>query len=66
MAGHRSDMMKLLKKAESKGCSVERLKNGHWMITTPSGVKIPAPFSPRSPGRHRDVIRDLRKAGVPL
>lgn len=66
MAGHRADMMKLVKKARSKGCDVERSGNGHWRITTPSGVTVYASFSPTSPGAYRDTIRDLRKAGVSL
>lgn len=65
-SGHRSDMMKLVKKAQSKGCTIERTGGKHWRITTPSGVKILASFSPRTPGAYRDTIRDLRKAGVDL
>lgn len=66
MSGHRSDMMKLIKKAKSQGCSVERSGNGHWRITTPKGGIVMASFSPRTPGAYRDTIRDLRKAGVQL
>ena len=66
MAGHRSDMMKLVKRAKSKGCTVERTGSGHWRITTPEGVKILASFSPSTPGAYRDTIRDLRRAGVSL
>ena len=66
MAGHRSDMMKLIKKAKSKGCAVERSGSGHWRITTPDGTTIYASFSPTRAGAYRDTIRDLRKAGVPL
>ena len=66
MAGHRSDMMKLVKKAKSKGCHIERAGNGHWRITTPNGTVLTASFSPTSPGAYRDTIRELRKAGVAL
>jgi hypothetical protein len=66
MAGHRADMMKLVKKAKSKGCDVVRAGNGHWKITTPNGTVLTASFSPTSPGAYRDTIRDLRKAGVSL
>jgi hypothetical protein len=66
MAGHRADMMKLVKLAKKNGCSVQRTGNGHWGITTPSGAYIVASFSPRTPGAYRDTIRDLRKAGVSL
>lgn len=66
MAGHRSDMMKLVKVAKKRGCSVERTGSGHWKITTPSGVVLVTSFSPSNPGAYRDVIRALRKAGVSL
>ena len=66
MAGHRSDMMKLVKQAKRKGCTVVRSGNGHWKITTPDGTNLYASFSPTSPGAYRDTIRDLRKAGVSL
>jgi len=66
MAGHRSDMMKLVKKAGKHGCTVTRLGNGHWLILTPSGQRITAPFSPSRPGAYRDTVRDLRRAGVKL
>jgi hypothetical protein len=66
MSGHRSDMMKLVKKASSKGCTVERAGNGHWKITTPNGTVVTASFSPKYGGAYRDTIRDLRRAGVPL
>lgn len=66
MAGHRADMMKLVKKAKSKGCSVERSGSGHWKIVCPDGTLITASFSPTTPGAYRDTIRDLRKAGVDL
>jgi hypothetical protein len=63
---HRSDMMKLVKLARKKGCTVERTGSGHWKITTPSGEVLITSFSPSNPGPHRDLIRYLRKAGVPL
>ena len=66
MAGHRSDMMKLIRRAEKQGCISERLANGHWKITTPSGVVIRTSFSPSNPGAYRVTLRDLRKAGVEL
>ena len=66
MSGHRSDMMKLVKKAKSQGCTVEKDGRSHWKITTPNGQKFHASFSPRSPGAYRDLLRDLRKAGVSL
>lgn len=66
MAGHRADMMKLIKRAQKKGCSAERTGSGHWRITTPSGEVLTASFSPSSPGSLRDTIRDLRRAGVEL
>lgn len=66
MAGHRADMMKLLKKAKKAGCSVERTGSGHWMITTPSGRTILCAFSPRTAGAYRGTINALRKAGVKL
>ena len=66
MSGHRSDMMKLLKKAKKQGCEVERLRNGHWRVTTPNGTIFTAPFSPHNPGGYRDTIRALRQAGVEL
>lgn len=66
MAGHRSDMMKLVKRASKMGCTVEKDGRSHWKITTPSGVVLHASFSPRTPGAYRDTIRDLRRAGVPL
>lgn len=66
MAGHRADMMKLLKRAKKCGCSVERRGSGHWKITTPSGVSVIAAFSPRTAGGYRSTINDLRKAGVQI
>lgn len=66
MAGHRADMMKLVKQARKNGCHIERSGNGHWRITAPSGATIYASFSPTSPGAYRDTIRELRKAGVSL
>ena len=66
MAGHRSDMMKLIKRAKKNGCSAERTGSGHWRITTPSNQVIIASFSPSNPGAYRDTIRDLRRAGVEL
>lgn len=66
MAGHRADMMKLLKKAKKAGCSVERRGSGHWLITTPNGTTILCAFSPRTAGAYRSTITDLRKAGVQL
>ena len=66
MAGHRSDMMKLVKKAKSQGCTVERTGGGHWRITTPSNTVITASFSPSKPGAYLRTLRDLRKAGVSL
>ncbi len=66
MAGHRSDMMKLVRKAQSLGCEVERTGSGHWRIVTPSGVRLTASFSPKNPGSYRDTIKALRKAGVSL
>lgn len=64
MAGHRSDMIKLVKLAKSKGCTAERTGSGHWKITTPGGAVIITSFSPKNPGAYRDTIRALRKAGV--
>lgn len=66
MAGHRSDMMKLVKKAKSAGCTVERTGSGHWRIITPNNTVLTASFSPTSPGAYRDTIKALRKAGVSL
>ena len=66
MSGHRSDMMKLLRRAEKEGCLVDRLTNGHWKITTPSGVVIRTSFSPGNAGAYRVTLRNLRKAGVEL
>jgi hypothetical protein len=66
MAGHRSDMMKLVKKAKKAGCSTERAGSGHWRIVAPNGTLITASFSPSNPGSYRDTIRALRKAGVEL
>lgn len=66
MSGHRADMMKLVKKAEKKGCEVERTGSGHWKIVCPDGTVLTASFSPRNPGPHRDILRALRKAGVDL
>lgn len=63
---HRADQMKLLRQAKKAGCTVERMKNGHWKITTPSGESFHAPFSPRNPGGVRTTIDKLRKAGVEL
>ena len=63
---HRADMMKLVKLAKKNGCSVQRTGSGHWRITTPSGVSIVTSFSPSNPGPYRDVLRELRKAGVKL
>lgn len=66
MAGHRADMMKLLKKAKKAGCTYERTGSGHWMIITPSGTTILCAFSPRTSGAYRQTITNLRKAGVQL
>ena len=66
MAGHRADMMKLLKKAEKQGCSVERLRNGHWKVTAPNGDSFHAPFSPRTPGGVTFIATQLKRAGVKL
>lgn len=66
MAGHRADMMKLVKKAAKKGCEVERTNGGHWRIVCPNGDVLIASFSPSNPGAYRDTLRDLRKAGVDL
>lgn len=66
MAGHRSDMMKLVKKAKKAGCSAERTGSGHWRIVAPNGTLITTSFSPSNPGSYRDAIRALRKAGVEL
>ena len=64
MSGHRSDMMKLIKQAESNGCEVERTGSGHWKIVCPNGTRLTASFSPKSPGAYRDTIKALRKEGV--
>jgi len=64
MAGHRSDMMKLMKRAKKHGCIVERTGGGHWKITTPSGAVITTSFSPSNPGPYRDTLRALQKEGV--
>ena len=66
MAGHRSDMMKLVKLAKKNGCTVERTGSGHWSFTTPNGTRIIASFSPSTQHALRSTIRDLRKAGAPL
>ena len=63
---HRAEMAKVLKKAKKKGCTVERLKNGHWKVTTPNGESFHAAFSPRNPGGVRTVIDKLKKEGVSL
>jgi hypothetical protein len=59
-------MMKLVKKAKSKGCQVERTGTSHWKITTPSGLVIVTSFSPSNPGPYRDTLKALKKAGVQL
>ena len=66
MSSQRADMMKLVKKASKLGCTVERTGSGHWRITTPEGVVIPAPFSPSKPGTCTRIRRELQKAGVRL
>jgi hypothetical protein len=66
MAGHRGDMMKLVKLAKKQGCTVERTGSGHWKIVTPNKTVLTASFSPSNPGSYRDTIRALRKAGVSL
>ena len=66
MAGHRGDMMKLIKLAKKQGCTTERTGSGHWRITTPSGESIVTSFSPSNGGAYRITIRALRKAGVSL
>jgi hypothetical protein len=66
MAGHRSDMMKLIKLAKKHGCTAERTGSGHWKIVCPNGSTLTASFSPSRPGAYRDTIKALRKAGVPL
>ena len=66
MAGHRSDMMKLLRRAQKKGCVVERMHNGHWKIHTPGGAVLTTSFSPGNAGAYRVLIRELRKAGIEL
>jgi predicted RNA binding protein YcfA (HicA-like mRNA interferase family) len=66
MAGHRSDMRKLLNRAEKQGCTVERTGGGHWRITTPSGKKIVTSFSPKNAGAYRVTIRALKKEGLDL
>jgi hypothetical protein len=66
MAGHRADMMKLVKLAKKRGCEVERSGSGHWKITAPNGTVVTASFSPNTPGAYRDTIKALRKAGLSL
>lgn len=66
MAGHRADMMKLLKKAQKAGCFVERAGSGHWKIVTPNGTTTFTSFSPKNAGALRDVTKELKKAGVQL
>ena len=66
MAGHRADMMKLLKRIQKQGCTVERTGSGHWRIITPNGAVLTTSFSPKTPGALRDVTRRLKKEGVQL
>jgi len=66
MAGHRADMMKLLKQIRKKGCTVERTGSGHWRITTPNGASLITSFSPKTPGALRDITRRLKKEGIEL
>jgi hypothetical protein len=64
MAGHRADMMKLVKLAKKAGCTAIRTGTGHWKITTPSGAVIITSFSPSTAGAYRDTVRALRREGV--
>jgi hypothetical protein len=66
MAGHRADMMKLLKRAQKQGCIVSRTGSGHWKIVCPNGTRLTASFSPTSAGAYRDTIKALRKEGLSL
>ena len=66
MAGHRAEMMKLMKKAQKAGCSVERTGSGHWKIVAPNGTVTVTSFSPKNAGALRDVTKELKKAGVQL
>lgn len=63
---HRADQMKLLRKLKKLGCLVERLPNGHWLVTAPNGSTFHAPFSPHTPGGVRETIKKAQKAGVKL
>lgn len=62
----RAEMHKLLKAAQKAGCLIERKSNGHYRITTPSGVWIPAAFSPSTNNGVSITRRRLRKAGVDI
>jgi len=66
MAGHRADMMKLLKQVQKQGCTVERTGSGHWRITTPNGAVLITSFSPKTAGVLRSTIRRLKKEGIEL
>lgn len=63
---HQGDMSKLIKAVRKQGCLVERTTSSHWKITTPSGIKVIAAFSPSTAGGVRATIRYLQKAGVKL
>ena len=66
MAGHTSDMRKLMRRAKKAGCTVTRTGGGHYKIITPNGTRIICSFSPRDNGAYRDTLRDLRRDGVQI
>lgn len=62
----RSEIRKLLARAEKAGCTVTRTGSGHWKIRTPTGESVIAGFSPKHPGAVTQTIRRLRKAGIEI
>lgn len=65
-SGHRSDMLKAIRRAKKHGCTIEKRGSGHWRVTCPNGAVISAPFSPKTPGALRDFMKALDKEGVKL
>ncbi len=61
---NRDHVLRVLRRAEEQGCTVELRNSGHYKISTPSGAAV---FCAQTPSDYRGVRRTisiLRKHGV--